>query len=101
MVQIEQYLIALLEKSGSDLHLSSGVPPLVRKDGDLLPIEQRPLPNDVLRGMVLEIMPARNREEFETESDTDFAHEIEGRGRFRINAFMTSLQNERWFRERP
>jgi twitching motility protein PilT len=90
LAQIDLFLNELLERKGSDLHLSAGVSPLVRKDGDLLPLDADPLSHDALRAMIQEILPARNRAEFDERNDTDFAYQIEGRGRFRVNAFMTS-----------
>ena len=57
MAQIDLFLNELLERKGSDLHLSAEMPPLVRKDGDLLSLEADPLSHDVLRNMILEILP--------------------------------------------
>jgi len=89
MAAIEKYFVTLLGKGGSDLHLSAGVPPMVRKDGDLIPIEPAPISDAVLRAMILEILPPRNRQEYEEKNDTDFAYQIEGQGRFRVNAFVS------------
>ncbi len=89
MPAIEKYFVTLIEKGGSDLHLSAGVPPMVRKDGDLIPIEPAPISDAALRAMILEVLPPRNRQEYEEKNDTDFAYQIEGQGRFRINAFVS------------
>jgi twitching motility protein PilT len=88
MPVIEKYLLGLLKEKGSDLHLSAGGPPLIRKDGDIVPLDPRPLGGEDLKAMLLEIMPPRNCAEFEERQDTDFAHEIRGQARFRVNVFM-------------
>jgi twitching motility protein PilT len=86
---ILRLLHTLVERRGSDLHLSSGSRPLLRIDGDLVEMADHP-PVDpaTARRMLLEIAPERNREEFEQSGDTDFAYEIAGLCRFRCNLFM-------------
>jgi twitching motility protein PilT len=74
----------------SDLHLSSGMPPLVRKDGSMVPLDAAAdalTPDDVER-LLDPIMPEKNRAEFSERRDTDFAYEISGLARFRANIFM-------------
>ncbi len=73
----------------SDLHLSVSMPPMVRKDGkiQLLNTVDQPLDEYAMTELLHSIMPKKNREEFETRSDTDFAYEIEGLARFRCNIF--------------
>jgi twitching motility protein PilT len=73
----------------SDLHLSSNVAPMMRRHGEMQVLEPRaPFTHDELRELLLEIMPERNKAEFEERSDTDFAYTIEGLCRFRANVFM-------------
>jgi twitching motility protein PilT len=74
----------------SDLHLCVGMPPLVRKDGQIIPLDAAaaPLTDDVLASLLDPIMPPRNREEFQAHHDTDFAYEVAGLARFRANIFM-------------
>jgi twitching motility protein PilT len=74
----------------SDLHLSVGMPPLVRKDGEIRPLDEKASalgPADVVQ-LLDPIMPEKNRAEFERRHDTDFAYEIPGLARFRANVFM-------------
>jgi twitching motility protein PilT len=74
----------------SDLHLSAGMPPLVRKDGRMQALEPgAPAlgPADVVQ-LLQDIVPGKNREEFEQRHDSDFAYELEGVARFRGNIFM-------------
>lgn len=85
---IEALFRLMVERKASDLHLSSGAPPLLRRDGDLEPVEGRtPLTAGEAERLLLEIAPARNREEFVRRNDTDFAYEIPGLARFRCNLF--------------
>ena len=80
----------MVDSKSSDLHLSSMMPPLIRLDGHMRPLEASlgPLsPEDVL-ALLQPIMPATNREEYETRHDTDFAYEIKGLARFRANMFL-------------
>ena len=80
----------MCEVGASDLHLTSTMPPLVRKDGEmqLLFDGAAALSPDALNKLLLEIIPSTNKAEFEARHDTDFAYEIEGLARFRANIFM-------------
>lgn len=87
--EIDKLLKLLVQKKGSDLHLSSGEHPVFRIDGDIrkqtdFPVTQ---PGDTER-LLLEIMPERHRKEFEADFDTDLAYEIPGVARFRVNIFL-------------
>jgi len=87
-VEIERLLMMLVEKSGSDLHMCVGEPPILRIHGELkrMPDMERLTPQRIT-GMVDSIMPDRNHQEFEQTNDTDFAHEIPGVARFRANVY--------------
>lgn len=87
MVEIDTLLEMLVARSGSDLHLVSGDPPRMRVYGDLETISEDRLSAKELLEPVLNIMPARSRTIFEKDDNADFAHSIEGTGRFRVNAF--------------
>jgi len=83
----------MCELGASDLHLSSGMPPLIRKDGEMRPLldDGAPLGAEALSRILMEITPAKNREEFQARHDTDFAYEITGLARFRANVFLDRL----------
>jgi twitching motility protein PilT len=86
-VEIDALLCQLVQKSGSDLHLRVGEPPIIRVHGAMTRLEgAQPLTNDRLESMLLSIMPDRNRHEYSELNDTDFAYEIAGVARFRCNA---------------
>ncbi len=77
----------MIELGASDLHLSPGQPVRVRLDGDLTPLGSEVPDAARARELVLSITPERKREEFERDSDADFAYEIPGLARFRVNLF--------------
>lgn len=87
---IDRLFRLMVDAKASDMHLSSGMPPLVRKDGRIQPLEADagPLSHDQMVALLDPIMPQVNRDEFEQRSDTDFAYEIKGVARFRANVFM-------------
>ena len=88
--EIDRLFRMMFEAGASDLHLSVGMPPLMRKDGQIHVLEADAAPLDPERMIALldPIMPAKNREEFAARHDTDFAYEIAGLARFRSNVFL-------------
>jgi twitching motility protein PilT len=86
---IDQMLRELVTQGASDLHLCVGMPPLMRKDGDIKPLlpDTAALDAAGVSALLRELMPDGRREEFDRRHDTDFAHEIEGVARFRANIF--------------
>ena len=77
----------MLEHRASDLHLSSGCDPCLRKDGDVVPLLGFGAPAaDLLQRMVWSIAPEKSRQEWEQIKDTDFAYETKA-ARFRVNVF--------------
>lgn len=87
--RIESLFNKMAEVGASDLHLSVSMPPMVRKDGKMQPLEcsESNLTPDVMKALLTSIMPERNCEEFARRNDTDFAYEITGLARFRCNVF--------------
>ena len=79
-------LKALVKSGSSDLHLRVGEPPIFRTGGDLVRFSGKPLSPAELDLLVLAIMPELNRGEWKETGDTDFAYEISGLARFRVNA---------------
>jgi twitching motility protein PilT len=88
-IGVDRWLRMLSALNGSDLHLSCGNVPKLRLHGEIQALEDGPiLEHDKLKSMLFQIMPPKNREEFDRRRDTDWAYEIEGLARFRGNAFM-------------
>ena len=80
----------MCQQKASDLHLTVGLPPMVRKDGHMQPLDPAaPVLDATMMSHLLDpITPEKNRKEFEEKHDTDFAYEITGLARFRANRFM-------------
>jgi twitching motility protein PilT len=84
---MDNLLRQLVEQGGSDLHLRCGEPPILRRHGEMVRLDQPPLDDATLMRMLTVIMPDRNRAEYAELNDTDFAYEIGSLARFRANAF--------------
>jgi twitching motility protein PilT len=84
--ELERLLRLLAELNGSDLHLRSGEPPIMRRDGDLVRSDSEPIAPEHLEHMLLSIMSPGPAEAWQETFDADWAWEIEGVARFRCNA---------------
>ncbi|MFN3586764.1 MAG: type IV pilus twitching motility protein PilT [Moraxellaceae bacterium] len=81
-------LLAFSAKNGaSDLHLSAGLPPMIRVDGDVRRINLPPLEHKEVHRLVYDIMNDKQRKDYEEFLETDFSFEVPGVARFRVNAF--------------
>jgi len=77
----------MVAQGASDLHLSSGNRPTFRISGTITPIEKDVLTADAVKKLIYEMMPERNRLEWEQAHDTDFGYELAGVARYRCNVF--------------
>ncbi|KZX83173.1 twitching motility protein PilT [Oleiphilus sp. HI0009] len=81
-------LLAFSAKQGaSDLHLSSGLPPMIRVDGDVRRINLPAMEHKEVHRLIYDIMNDKQRKDFEEFLETDFSFEVPGVARFRVNAF--------------
>ncbi|MFQ5994342.1 MAG: type IV pilus twitching motility protein PilT [Acidiferrobacterales bacterium] len=81
-------LLAFAQKhNASDLHLSSGLPPLIRVDGDIKRINVDPLDDRTVHNMVYDIMNDKQQKDYEEFLEVDFSFELPKIARFRVNAF--------------
>jgi len=81
-------LLAFSAKQGaSDLHLSAGLPPMIRVDGDVRRINLPPMEHKEVHRLIYDIMNDKQRKDFEEFLETDFSFEVPGVARFRVNAF--------------
>lgn len=87
MPQIDQFLKVLVEQEGSDLHLTTGSPPIMRVHGNMQKFKFRELTAKDVETLIYEIMEEEWRTRFLDNQDFDFAYEIEGLARFRVNVF--------------
>jgi twitching motility protein PilT len=87
---IDRLFRAMAAAGASDLHLSVGMPPLIRKDGRMQPLEDGASSLDPasMEELLRPIVPDKNAGEFVARHDTDFAYEITGLARFRANIFV-------------
>ncbi|MFZ0382874.1 MAG: type IV pilus twitching motility protein PilT [Solirubrobacteraceae bacterium] len=82
-------LLEVIDRRASDLHITAGAPPTVRVRGRLVPMDGFPVltPNDT-REIVYSILSEGQRQKFENNWQLDFAYQIPGRARFRVNAYL-------------
>ena len=87
-MDITQLLAFSVKNKASDLHLSSGLPPMIRVHGDVRRINVDALDHKTVHAMVYDIMSDSQRKTYEEFLEVDFSFEIEGLARFRVNAFV-------------
>ena len=100
-LDIAQLLAFAVKNHASDLHLSAGVPPMIRVDGDMKRVNMPPLSHKEVHGMVYDIMNDKQRKAFEEYFETDFSFEIPKLARFRVNAFNQNRGAGAVFRSIP
>jgi twitching motility protein PilT len=86
-VDIAKLLAFSVKSNASDLHLSAGVPPMIRVDGDIKRVNMPAMSHKDVHSMVYDIMYDKQRKDFEEFLETDFSFEIPKLARFRVNAF--------------
>jgi twitching motility protein PilT len=91
----------MFEQKASDLHLSSGSPPILRINGELHRVEYPPLESDHLKAMLYEITPEYKIKVYEETGDVDFGYEIPTVSRFRANFFNQKYGCAAVFRQIP
>src|SRR4051795_13650782 len=101
MAKIDAFFNLMLEQSASDLHLSTGNPPILRIRGELQRVDFPPLENDALKAMLYEITPEYKIKQFEETGDVDFGYEIPNVSRFRANFFNQKSGVAAVFRQIP
>jgi len=87
MARIDAFLKLGLAQGCSDIHLAVGIPPMLRLNGDLMPIKFRQLSDTELETYVIEILTKKQREKLDAGRDLDFSYVAEEGGRFRVNVF--------------
>ena len=101
MPRIDAFLKLGLAQGCSDVHLAVGIPPMLRMNGDLLPIKFRELSDTELESYVLEILTSGQKERLELGHDLDFSYVGEDGGRFRVNVFRKDTGYGAVFRHIP
>jgi twitching motility protein PilT len=100
-MDIAELLAFSVKHNASDLHLSAGLPPMIRVDGDVRRINVPALEHKVVHGLVYDIMNDKQRKDFEEFLETDFSFELPGLARFRVNAFNQDRGASAVFRTIP
>ena len=101
MPRIDAFLKLGLAQGCSDVHLAVGVPPMLRMNGDLMPIKFRELSDTELESYVMEILTDSQKGTFESGRDLDFSYVGEDGGRFRVNLFRKDTGVGAVFRHIP
>ena len=86
-MDIAELLAYSVKNKASDLHLSSGLPPMVRVDGDVRRLNVPALENKILVELLYSTMNDHQRRDFEAELEVDFSYSVPGLARFRVNCF--------------
>ncbi|MGP8308430.1 type IV pilus twitching motility protein PilT [Vibrio sp. YIC-376] len=100
-MDITELLDFSVKHNASDLHLSAGVPPMIRIDGDVRKLGIPAFTHQEVHRLVFEIMNDAQRSEFEEKLEVDFSFELQNVGRFRVNAFHQSRGCAAVFRTIP
>ena len=86
-MDIAELLAFSVKNNASDLHISAGLPPMIRVDGDIRRINVPALDHKTVHGLIYDIMNDKQRKDYEEFLETDFSFEIPNLARFRVNAF--------------
>ena len=100
-MDITELLAFSVQHKASDLHLSAGVPPLIRVAGDVRKLNIPPLTHKDVHALVYEIMTDKQRKEYEEHLESDFSFEVPNLARFRVNAFVQNRGAAAVFRTIP
>jgi twitching motility protein PilT len=100
-MDIAELLAFSVKHNASDLHLSAGLPPMIRVDGDIRRVNVPALEHKAVHSLVYDIMNDKQRKDYEEFLETDFSFEIPGLARFRVNAFNQARGSSAVFRTIP
>ena len=100
-MHLDDLLQFTVKNGASDLHLSAGLPPMIRVDGDIRRINLPPLEHKEVHTLIYDVMSDRQRKEYDEFMECDFSFEISRLARFRVNAFNQSRGAGAVFRTIP
>ena len=88
MIDLKTILAAAIENKASDVHINVGMPPVLRKDTELIDMDCPPVTNQDARAMVLAMVGPEKMKKFEENRDLDFSTQVASGHRFRVNAHV-------------
>jgi len=100
-MDITELLTFSVKNKASDLHLSAGLPPMIRVDGDIRRINIPDLDHKEVHALIYDIMNDKQRKDYEEFLETDFSFDLPGVARFRVNAFNQERGSAAVFRTIP
>lgn len=96
-MDVTKLLTFAVQVGASDVHLSSGQPPLIRLHGDMQKLDHPSLSRDEVHNLVYDIMDDNQRKVYEKDLELDFSFDMGETGRFRVNVFMQQRGKARCF----
>ncbi len=87
-IHIDDILRVAIDRKASDIHLTVGLPPMMRMDGDIVPLPFETLTAQDTRRLVYDVLSNEHVQKFETKHELDFAHAVKGLARFRFNVYL-------------
>jgi twitching motility protein PilT len=87
MISMSDLLLMMVQKHASDLHLTSGTPPMLRVDGEMVPTPFEKLTPDTCQRLIYSLLTDQQRQQFEAKNELDLSFGIKGVGRVRMNVF--------------
>ncbi len=100
-MDITELLSFTVQQGASDLHITAGMPPVIRVDGEVKRIKLPSLEHKQVQTLIYDIMNDRTRKDYEDRFETDFSFEVPGLARFRVNAFNQNRGAAAVFRTIP
>ena len=87
MLTLHQLLEDMIEKNASDLHITAGVPPQMRVDGEIVPTGHDPLTPEQCETLIYSVLRDDQKKRFEMSKELDLSFGVQGLSRFRVNVF--------------
>ena len=88
MAGMDKYLMMMVEHGASDLHFCTGRRPTFRKDGSIVRMREEEVDEETARNLLFDIMPKHAQDAYNATHDADFAYELPGFGRYRVNVYQ-------------
>jgi twitching motility protein PilT len=91
MAKLDQLFTLMKQQNASDLHLTTGSPPILRLHGEIVKLEYHDLSGEECQGLIFEILTEKQKKLFMEKWELDCSYSLEGVGRFRVNVFVQRL----------